>query len=210
MEEYLLVPDNDPNAIPLKYRKNIKRQCFVGKYFVDDVNPDMFTFSNETDETIDLEVLRVFEDLSGYYQLEYLDGNGRSQKDYVHRVICFAWNNKYDSNKHEVHHKNRNKKDNRADNLVPVTAFFNSAIELKANNPKAGEYLSTAVTSDIFNYDELVTSSKMILEEESYFIFNEISELDKKTLKAMKYLLEKNGYKIEKDDDEEDGSAVLV
>jgi predicted HTH domain antitoxin len=213
MEEYKLVPANDLSAKPLTYRKNLFRQCLIGKYFVDDNNPDMFTFSNETDTDIDLEVLHVFEDFSsnGYYQLEYTDKSGKTQKDFVHRVVCFTWNEKYDSFKDEVHHKDRNKKNNRADNLIPVPPFFNSAAELKANNPKAKEYLSSVINSEAFNYESLVISSRMVLEEESYFTFNELSELDKKTFNAMKYLLEKNGYKVEKDDDDDkDSSPVKV
>jgi hypothetical protein len=210
MEAYELIPFESKETHGKIYKKNAFRQCMVGREFVDENNPDMFTYSNETDESIDLEVLRVFLDFSsnGYYQLEYTDKAGRKNKDFVHRVICYSFNSKYDTEKNEVHHVDKNKLNNRAENLMPTTPLFNSAAEFKTKNPKAREYMCKAINDEfrMTDYSDLVTASIEIVRDAEYYVFNEISKLNENEIKAMVYLLGKHGYDFNKKDNKENES----
>jgi len=208
---YELEPLNNVNNIaPALYVKNEHRQCMVGKNFVDQANPDMFTFSNETATTIDMQVLTVFINLSGYYQMDYIDKLGKTQQDFVHRVVCYSWDPSYDLVKHEVHHRDRNKLNNRADNLIPVPPLFNSAMEFKAKNPEARSYMGRAISDErkMESYSDLIKVSKMLLEEENHYVFNELSMLSKEETRAMIYVLEKLGYKIIEDNDNDGTMAA--
>jgi hypothetical protein len=207
LETYELIPfeSNSSNKSKL-YRKNLGRQVMVGKEFTDQENPDIFTFSNETSDSIDMEVKEIVYDFftSGYYNLEYIDKDGKVARDAVHRVVCFAWNPDYDPFKHEVHHIDRNKLNNRADNLMAVPPLFNAAVEFKAGNPEARKYMSAAIISDkkTPSYSDFLDTCRIALEQERYFVFNELMlNPSKDILLAMKYILEKNGFSVTKKDE---------
>lgn len=204
LETYSLVPYDNQDAEPKLYKKNSGRQVMVGREFQDQYNPDIFTYSNETADSIDMEVKTLIYDFSsnGYYHIEFIDKEGKTVRDAVHRIVCFAWNPNYDFVKHEVHHKDRNKLNNRADNLVPIRPLLNSAIEFKSGNPDARKYLIAAMSSEkkMSDYNDLLESCKEVVQFESNYIFNElVQNPSKELLAAMKYVLEKNGYKVEKD-----------
>jgi hypothetical protein len=211
MTVYRLVEEGSENTKPKEYVKNIKRQCMVGKEYIDEHNTDVFTFDNETVDTIELAPLNVYVSLAGYCEFDYIDDNGKNSAEQLHRTIAYSWFPNYDLTKHEVHHIDGSKLNNRLDNLLACTPFFNSYLEFKRGNSNAKKYLVKAIENDfkMRSYLDMVAAAKEIVESEKIYTFNEVTDNSKETINAMKYVLEKNGYTVTKNDDD-DSSPVKV
>jgi hypothetical protein len=199
-----------------EYKKNIGRQCLVGKEFIDEKDPDMYRYSDEgTNDSIELEPVELILDneSNGYYQIDHKNKKGDDDRDWIHRIICYSWRLEYNLDKDEVDHVDRNKLNNHLSNLKPVPAFANSAKEFKHNNPSAREHMSKSImnTFKLANYSDLIRAMKFLLEQEEYLVINELSkDIDQNGLKRLIYILEKQGYTVKKDDGDDDSSSVKV
>lgn len=175
---YKILLEGETEARELVY--NTGRELLVGKNFVDEKDPDIFVINKKNSMTQwDIDFANVYVDEGNYYRVdcknEYAKYDDKGNKtvvnnsfDWVHRVILFSFDGKYDSSREDVEHMDRNKSNNKLENLRAVPKLYNVMKEFKYNNYNASKYLGE-ITKKV-TYENFIESALLALQDEGYTV----------------------------------------
>lgn len=190
-----------PDGRTMELQKNIRRNILIGKNSRDFSSSEAFYYYNEKDFTIELERAKMWVDIGNYVKVQFvatLREGDKVMEDWLHRMVAYSWIPGYDSKRDDVDHINRNKQDNRVENLRAVNPIENSFKELKAKNPRGAEYMREAMGDGFRNQtaEDYERAFRQTLESNNHIVFNTVSdglsESELKTLMDLRAKVESN------------------
>jgi hypothetical protein len=177
---YILLIEGESKSRELVH--NTGRDLLVGKNFIDEKDPDIFILNKRLPgDKLDIDIANVYVDDGGYYRVDCKNNQYDSYNnklniststdkgyDWIHRVILYSFDNKYDSSKDDVEHIDRDKSNNKLENLRAVPKLYNVMKEYKHDNYKASEYFANIAKK--VTYENFIKSALLALEDEGYTI----------------------------------------